>query len=116
MARQIALHVDSNYHRQSHLCRGLSSLGFSVHKAKDFQNAVELLNNSFCNLIILDFETIGQKVFELCDLIRNQNSLTIIVVLMEKPKIKIELSLFEHGVNDVVAGIQRTKAVLLKRL
>ena len=85
-------------------------------KAKDYQNAVTAFKKTFCNLIILDLETIGENIFQLCQSIRKQNDLAIIIVLMEKPKIKIELSLFDCGVNDVVAGVQRTKKVLLKRL
>ena len=116
MSSQLALHIDHNHQRHTHICQSLKSLGFELHKAPMFPVAKELAKKFRYRLFIIDFDTAGKQTYKFCSFIRTSTSNAIIIVLMSSPKISVEEHLFDCGVNDVIIGIQATARVLSKRI
>ena len=116
MSGQIALHIDRNYHRRTHVCRKLKSLGLELHKASTTPAAKKLVKEYCYDLVLAHFDTIGKEIFEFCSLVRSSNIHTILMVLMANSRVSIEEQLFDYGVNDVVIGRQTSARILTKRI
>lgn len=116
MVKQIALHIDSNYQRQTHIRRNLDSLGFEVFKSPDIKTATRMVEKYRYRLLLINFDTAGEEIFRFCSFVRAGSPHTIIMVLMAKPIIKAEERLFDCDVNDVVIGKQAMPRILTKRI
>lgn len=116
MDREVALHIDHNHQRQTHICRSLKTLGLEPHKAPTVQAANKLIKKHRYRLIIIHFDAIGKNTLRFCSSVRSGNAHTILMVLMSRPRIRIEEDLFDCGVNDVVTGKQISARVLTKRI
>ncbi len=116
MGKQIALHIDNNYQRRTHICRKLATLGLEVHKAATLETAENIVKTHRCRLVLIDIDTIGDQIFNFCSFVRSGSNGTIVVALMANAKVKIEEKLFDCGVNDVVTGMQTSAKVLTKRV
>jgi two-component system, OmpR family, alkaline phosphatase synthesis response regulator PhoP len=116
MVKQIALHIDSNYQRQSHICRNLESLGFEVFKSSDIKTATTMVRKYRYRLLLINFDTAGKEIFKFCSFLKTGSPHTIIMVIMSKPMIKAEEQLFDCDVNDVITGKQAMPRILAKRI
>ena len=116
MAKQVALHIDRNHQRQTHLRRNLELLGFELHKAASVLTAEEMAKKYCYRLVLMHFDTVGKEIFRFCSFIRSGGACTIMIVLMDEARVNIEERLFDCGVNDVVTGKQISARVLTKRI
>jgi len=118
MGKQIALHLDCNKHRQNQICRNLIPLGFEMHKVSNLSQAKEILEKSFCRLVLVSFDCADKsnEILKFCDFARKSSNHQIIIALMNEDKIKLEEKLFDIGVNDVVTGVHATARLLSKRI
>ena len=104
MCKQIALHVDRNGQRRRHLRSRLEPLGFSLHKAGSASEAYKLISRNDYRLVLLNFQTLGNDIFDLCKCVRTINNSNVLMALMSKISLSIEEMLFDCGVDDVAAG------------
>ena len=116
MGKEVALYIDRNHQRQTHICRRLELLGLELHKARNIQAAKEMVKKRRYRLVLIHLDTMGNEIFKFCSFIRAGSSHTIIMVLMADVRISIEEKLFDHGVNDVVTGKQISARVLARRV
>lgn len=116
MCRQVALHVDRNGQRRRHLRSRLEPLGFSLHKADSASAAHKLVSRNDYRLILLNFHTLGNNIFDFCRCVRTINNSNILMVLMSEVNLATEEMLFDCGVDDVVAGTQTTSSTLIHRI
>ena len=116
MGEQVALHIDCNYQRQTHVCRYLETLGLKLYKAATLPAAKEIVKKYCCRLVVMDFDTVGREIFRFCSFVRFGSGQTILIVLMTDARINIVERLFDCGVNDVVTGRQASARVLAKRV
>ncbi len=116
MCRQIALHVDRNHQRQSHIRRNLQPLGFELHKTAAIAAARDLAHKHRYHLVLVHYDTAAGEIFSFCSFMRSGNAHVILIALMSEPKIQIEEKLFDCGASDVVAGSQTSAGVLAKRI
>ncbi len=116
MCRQIALHVDRNGQRRRHLRSRLEPLGFSLHMADHVSEAYKLISRNNYGLVLLNFQTLENDIFELCKCARTLNNSNVLMVLMSKVDLSTEEKLFDCGVDDVVAGVQTTSSALIHRI
>ncbi len=116
MRMEVALHVDHNYQRQAHIAHKLLLLGFELHKASSIQAAKDMLQKQTYELILINFDTIGNKIFSLFSLARSVKTDAIIIAMMNKPNIRNEMQLFDSGINNVVVGKQTCAIALVSRI
>jgi DNA-binding response OmpR family regulator len=116
MCKQIALNLDDNYQRQTHLRRELEPLGFELYRALSLQTAMEILKKHCCRLVIAHFDIAGREIFKFCSFVRSCTPHAILIALMSRTIINIEQRLFDCGVDDVVVGKQTSVTVLTKRI
>ena len=116
MPRQIALHIDNNYQRRTHVCRNLESLGFELHKASNIEQAHSMLGKSTYRLVLMHCDALGAQSQDLCSEIRSGSRYTIVVALLGSVDTDIEEQLFDRGINDVVTGKQCASRLLCKRI
>lgn len=116
MCRQIALHVDRNGQRRRHLRSRLETLGFSLHKATSASRAYKLISRNDYRLVLLNFHTLENDIFDLCKCARTINNSNILMVLMSEVNLATEEMLFDCGVDDVVTGAQTTSGTLIHRI
>lgn len=116
MSKQIALNIDSNYQRRTHISRGLKSLGLELHNASAVDVAETMLRKNYYHLVLMHVDTLGREIFRFCSFIRSGNSQAILIALMANIKTGTEEKLFDCGVNDVVSGKQISPRVLTKRI
>ena len=116
MCRQIALYVDRNYQRRTHIARHLVSLGLELHKASTIRRAEELVKRHPYKLALIHFDTAGEKIFDFCSFLRAGSEHTVLIVLMANHISSVEEKLFDCGANDVVVGKQLASRVLVKRI
>ena len=116
MCMGFALHVDHNYQRQAQIAHKLMLLGFELHKASSVQAAKDMLQKQPYELVLINFDTIGSKIFSLFSLARSVKTDAIIIAMMNKPNIRNEVQLFDAGINDVVVGKQTCAIALVSRI
>lgn len=116
MCRPIALHIDGNYQRRTHISRRLDGVGFDIHYATTSQKARELARKNIYSIILAHIDVLGREILDFCRFIRTGCDDTILIALLNKTRITIEEKLFDCGVNDVVVGEQTTARVLIKRI
>lgn len=116
MCGQLALLIDSNHRRRTHIAHRLNSLGLVLRFASTPQTASKMAKGHCYHLILMYFDTIGNEIFKFCSFIRTGSFHTILIALMAKTKIQTEERLFYCGVNDVVVGRQIAARVLAKRI
>ncbi|MFH1613714.1 MAG: response regulator transcription factor [Planctomycetota bacterium] len=116
MCLQMALHIDHNYQRQTHIRRHLETLGFKVHRASSTSTAWKFARGNRYRLVLMHFETTGSDVFEFCSFLRAGCAETILIVLMRSAKIAVIEKLFDYGANDVVTGAEASARILTKRI
>jgi len=111
-----ALHIDRNFKRRRLIDLSLEPLGFNLHDASNISIAQRLIRNHFYQLVLMNYGTLGKKIFEFCSQVHFENIETLLIVLMASNRISIEEHLFECGVSDVVTGRQADARVLSKRI
>ncbi len=116
MCRQVAMHVDRNGQRRRHLRSRLEPLGFSLHMAHSASEAYKFISRNDYRLVLLNFHTLGNDIFDLCKCARTLNNSNVLMVLMSEVNLATEEMLFDCGVDDVVAGAQTTSSVLIHRI
>ncbi|MHC4211969.1 MAG: hypothetical protein ACYSWP_01225 [Planctomycetota bacterium] len=90
MCRQVALHVDRNGQRRRHLRSRLVPLGFSLHKANSASEAYKLISRNNYQLVLLNFHTLENDIFDLCKCTRTINNSNVLMVLMSEVKLVTE--------------------------
>ena len=110
------LYVGSDYRGLRYLKRHLQSVEIELHRAFSISTAKEMLLNQPYDLVIIQFETISNRIFELHSFLRSENPDAIIIVLMTKIHNSIEKQLFDSGVDDVVVCGQICASTLASRI
>jgi DNA-binding response OmpR family regulator len=91
-------------------------LGFELHAAADLQAARNMVRTHYYRLAIMNFRTLNRQIYKFVSLLRSGSTETIIIILMARPKIRIEARLFDCGANDVVVAAHGRTRVLTKRI
>ena len=66
--------------------------------------AEQRLREQRYSLLMICFEHFQDRIFEFCIKVRDQIGDAHILILMEEADPQVEKTLFEYGVDDVVAG------------
>lgn len=116
MGKNCALYVGCNYQRQYKLAHELKSLGIELHKTFSIEAAIGRLQDQPYVLSLIKYENASKQLFEFFSLFRLKNPNAIAMVLIDKPKRKVEKQLFDYGVDDVVNGNSTFPSVLASRI
>ncbi|MFC1677667.1 response regulator transcription factor [Planctomycetota bacterium] len=116
MYKQIALYIDNNHQRHRHLANALRPLGFELHKATDLHTAKKLVKSSRYQIVLVNHDTAGKKIFDFCSFIHSGNPYAIIIAMINRFKINTEARLFDCGASDVVTGRQASIRILIRRI
>jgi DNA-binding response OmpR family regulator len=106
MATDTALYVCNDSTRQESLDCHLQSLGIEVHNASSTSFAKQKIYERKYSLLLIQFESVINDVFDLCTFTRIENNNAVIIILMSKVQPAIESRLFDYGVDDIAAGKQ----------
>ena len=83
--------------------QSLSSLGYQIDCADDYNSAIDMFQNHEYSLIILDFMLVSKKTG--LDLIKDfsaQLENTQIIIVTGNPSMELAIEAFEHGVYDFI--------------
>jgi len=116
MSKQLALYVAQDFRKRVGMARNIKSLGFELHRARTLPAAKSQIKKYFYNLVLIEFDNLDRKTFDLCSSIRAGNTEVILIVLMTRAKINAEEKLFDLGATDIVAGKQASSRLLIKRI
>jgi len=116
MCKQTALHIGRDYKRQTELAKHFKPLGIELHKAPSLKTARLSAQKHNYSVIIINYDSANNDIFDFCSFIRSGNTHAIITVFMSKINIAAEEKLFDAGVNDVVIGKQSSAKILIKRI
>jgi DNA-binding response OmpR family regulator len=106
MLKLLGLDIDNNRQRQVQIRRNLEPMGFELHGTPTVQVAKDMLRRHLYRLVLMDFDTIGKEIFNLCTFVRCNGTSPITIALMTKNRIDVEEKLFDCGIDDVVISKQ----------
>lgn len=116
MFLQNALYTTKISYRSSDLMSGLKKLGLDITRTKTTrQTEAATTKKPYC-LAVMEYELLGKTTFRICSKLLDNNTETIVVVILKKYNSYLESRLFDAGVGDVVASKQTNSHILIKRI
>ncbi len=93
---------------------GLTENGFDVEVAYDGKIGYQVFQHHAFNLVVLDINLPGINGYELCKLIRNQNSNIAIIMLTALSSLNDKIDGYDAGADDYIIKPFEFKELLMK--